>query len=156
MIKTIDNFRGDNYFLSNFYPSEIKYEILGKEYTFPTAEHLFQGLKILSTNYTVQEKKIWLEDLVSNPNPSSSKRQGRQVNIDVDHWNSRCEDYMRLIQELKYSQNPELSEKLVNTGDALLIEGNTWGDRKWGQVNGDGENLLGKILMSLRKTLKNS
>ena len=32
MIKTIDNFRGDNYFLSNFYPSEIKYETLLKTF----------------------------------------------------------------------------------------------------------------------------
>lgn len=42
---------------------------------------------------------------------------------------------------------------LINTGDAELIEGNSWGDTFWGECNGIGENNLGKILMKIRKEI---
>ena len=38
--------------------------------------------------------------------------------------------------------------------DALLEEGNTWGDRVWGVCQGQGENRLGKILMKVREELR--
>ena len=47
-------------------------------------------------------------------------------------------------------QWPDLQVKLLATGDAYLEEGNTWGDRIWGTVDGQGENRLGKILMQVR------
>ena len=34
--------------------------------------------------------------------------------------------------------------------DLYLEEGNTWGDRIWGTVHGQGANLLGRILMETR------
>ena len=37
--------------------------------------------------------------------------------------------------------------------DVDLIEGNTWGDTFWGQVDGKGENKLGKLLMKIRDEL---
>lgn len=43
---------------------------------------------------------------------------------------------------------------LLKTGDAVLIEGNNWGDKIWGQVDGIGENYLRKILMKIREELK--
>lgn len=48
-------------------------------------------------------------------------------------------------------QWPNLQEKLLATGDAYLEEGNTWGDRIWGTVDGQGENRLGQILMQVRE-----
>ena len=42
---------------------------------------------------------------------------------------------------------------LIQTGDSVLIEGNTWGDRVWGVCNGVGENRLGRILMKIRSEL---
>lgn len=54
------------------------------------------------------------------------------------------------ICKAKFSQNPDLADKLVATKDAELIEGNTWGDRIWGVCDGIGENRLGKILMRVR------
>jgi predicted NAD-dependent protein-ADP-ribosyltransferase YbiA (DUF1768 family) len=53
----------------------------------------------------------------------------------------------------KFSRNPELRVKLLNTGDLQLVEGNYWGDTFWGVCNGKGENHLGKILMRVRKEL---
>lgn len=58
------------------------------------------------------------------------------------------------IVKAKFLQNKEIKEKLLLTGNEELIEGNTWGDRIWGTVNGVGENRLGKILMQVREELK--
>ena len=55
----------------------------------------------------------------------------------------------------KFTQNEDLKEKLLATGNDILEEGNTWGDRVWGTVNGVGENRLGKILMRVREELRN-
>lgn len=53
----------------------------------------------------------------------------------------------------KFVQNPELAQKLLSTGSAYLEEGNTWGDKVWGTVNGSGANQLGFILMRVRDEL---
>ena len=53
----------------------------------------------------------------------------------------------------KFTQNPDLKEELLATGDEHLEEGNTWGDAIWGTVDGVGENRLGKILMRVRDEL---
>ena len=61
---------------------------------------------------------------------------------------------MYQIVKCKFEQNEDLKIKLLNTGNSELIEGNTWGDKIWGKVNGVGQNNLGKILMRIRKELK--
>ena len=61
---------------------------------------------------------------------------------------------MEDIVKAKFSQNEELAEKLLATDDEYLIEGNTWGDRFWGAVNGEGRNQLGIILMQVRNELR--
>lgn len=59
------------------------------------------------------------------------------------------------ICKAKFSQNTELKKRLLSTGNEHLEEGNTWGDKIWGTVNGVGENRLGKILMRIREELRN-
>lgn len=51
-------------------------------------------------------------------------------------------------------QHYDLAQKLIATGNAYLEEGNQWGDKFWGTVNGNGENMLGKILMKERDILR--
>jgi hypothetical protein len=60
------------------------------------------------------------------------------------------------IVRAKFEQNPNLAEKLLSTQDAYLEEGNTWGDRTWGTVNGAGANHLGRILMEIRNEMYNA
>jgi predicted NAD-dependent protein-ADP-ribosyltransferase YbiA (DUF1768 family) len=55
----------------------------------------------------------------------------------------------------KFTYDAELRQKLLATGDAILEEGNDWGDRVWGVVDGVGKNRLGKILMKVRDELRN-
>ena len=53
----------------------------------------------------------------------------------------------------KFSQHPELAEKLIATGEAKLTYNNECGDTYWGVFNGEGENNLGKVLMRVRSRL---
>jgi len=64
---------------------------------------------------------------------------------------------MTTIVRNKFKAHPDLKKKLLETGTAKLIEGNTWHDTFWGvNINtGKGENHLGKILMQVRSELKN-
>lgn len=71
-------------------------------------------------------------------------------------WEDIKYDAMYNCVKAKFEQNPDLAEKLIATGDAYLEEGNTWGDRIWGTVNGIGQNHLGKILMRVRQELQES
>lgn len=61
---------------------------------------------------------------------------------------------MKDIVMAKFTQNEDLKEKLLSTGNTYLEEGNTWGDRIWGVVDSNGANLLGNILMNVRKELQ--
>ena len=54
-------------------------------------------------------------------------------------------------------QHQDLRDLLLSTGDAKLIEAATVDNavnRLWGEVNGVGENMLGKMLMELRTKLR--
>lgn len=68
-------------------------------------------------------------------------------------WEEVKDKVMYEIVLAKFTQNPDLKEKLLATGDEYLEEGNTWGDTIWGTVDGVGENRLGKILMRVRDEL---
>lgn len=138
-IKYIQTFRGEYEFLSNFYNAPVIYKGL----TYQNSEAAFQAQKCTSE----EEKKQF-----TAMNPSEAKRTGRRIKLRPD-WEDVKVDEMRNIVRAKFSQNPELAEKLIQTGDAYLEEGNTWGDRTWGTVNGSGQNLLGKILMETRDKL---
>lgn len=135
---TINYFTGDYYFLSNFYPADITYNGL----TYKNAEAAFQAQKCLemSTSFT---------DL----QPAQAKRLGRRVKLRQD-WESVKLGIMYDIVYVKFTANADLKDKLMATGNAVLIEGNDWGDTYWGVANGFGRNMLGKTLMRIRDELR--
>jgi hypothetical protein len=52
-------------------------------------------------------------------------------------------------------KNTTLRKLLINTGDKVLKEGNTWNDTYWGvNQQGKGKNVLGRLLMKLRSEIK--
>lgn len=87
-----------------------------------------------------------------NLSPSVAKKLGRRVALRKD-WESVKFSIMKDLVKAKFTQNPDLAEKLLATDNAHLEEGNTWGDRIWGTVNGTGANKLGIILMQVRDEL---
>ena len=139
MCDAIKEFRGKYFFLSNFYIAPVEYD--GISYT--NNEAAFQSAKVL-------DKEV--RSKFSNLDPSSAKRKGRNVTLRHD-WDKIKFDIMYEVCKAKFVQNPDLKQRLLETGDAYLEEGNTWKDKIWGTVNGVGQNNLGKILMKIRTEL---
>jgi len=59
---------------------------------------------------------------------------------------------MEEILYLKFTQNPDLGDKLLAT-EGLIEEKNSWGDTFWGTCEGVGQNHLGRLLMKTREKL---
>jgi hypothetical protein len=135
----INSFVDKYAFLSNFYGITIW--IGGTPWL--TAEHLFQACKT-----TDPAEREWVR---MSETAGVAKRRGRQITLRSD-WNEIKLDVMRYCLQKKFA-HPMLAIHLKDTGDAILIEGNTWGDRYWGVCGGKGENMLGKLLMEVRDTL---
>lgn len=85
--------------------------------------------------------------------PNLAKRLGRQAPI-REGWDKLKTDVMYELVRQKFRQHPQLSEQLLSTGDANLVEGNWWGDKFWGVCKGEGENHLGLILMRVRQEIR--
>ena len=137
----IDKFVGEYRFLSNFWPATVTDGVI----IYPTVEHAYQAIKTL--NLTERRKISQL------PKPGMAKRYGKTVALRED-WENLKIMFMASLLYQKFSSHPELTKKLIATGDVELNEGNHWGDTFWGKYNGNGENHLGKMLMDVRKSLK--
>lgn len=140
MSSVIDSFRGENYFLSNF--ADCRFEWHGV--VFFSVEAAFQGAKT-GDDATLRVFRYY--------SPAESKREGRRVLLRRD-WEEVKDSIMKELLMAKFSQNEDLKKKLLDTGDATLIEGNTWGDKYWGVCKGVGKNRLGELLMEVREELK--
>ena len=132
----ISSFRDEYFFLSNFYPVEIKLDGI----VYPNAEMAFQAQKTLD----VEERRKF--SMLKNP--VQTKRLGRKVKL-RDDWEEVKLDIMTEVVSQKFLQHPHLIEMLLQTGDEELVEGN-----KWDVCKGKGENHLGKILMKIRDVYK--
>lgn len=131
-------------FLSNFYPCKVVHFGL----TFPTSEHAYVAAKTKDEEERLKISKI--------PTAAKVKKYGRSLKL-RDDWEEVKIREMRDIVFAKFHQNVELGQKLIDTGDATLEEGNWWGDKFWGispAESGNGENNLGKVLMWTRDLLK--
>jgi len=137
----IKRFEGEARFLSNFWPAVVTHD--GVQY--PTTEHAFQAAKTLDFEQRWEISKL--------ETPGQAKRAGRKLQIRPD-WEQVKEQVMLELTILKFMNHRKLKELLLATGTAELIEGNNWGDKTWGVCDGEGQNLLGKILMLVRSQLR--
>jgi ribA/ribD-fused uncharacterized protein len=145
-VPAITRFRGDYHFLSNFYEADVPYG--GKLY--PTAEHAYQAAKTGDPEVK--------EAIRRAKTPGEAKRMGRRAARRLD-WLEVRRSIMYAVVQAKFLRHADLRQKLLDTGDAVLIEGNDWGDRYWGMVENEagtlkGENHLGQILMRVRAELR--
>lgn len=98
--------------------------------------------------------------------PKEIKQHGRKVkNFDNELWEKHCQEIVEKGNMAKFSQNIALKEKLISTYPKILVEScpkdKIWGiglsqddERAWNESTWQGENLLGKILVKVRKRLK--
>lgn len=106
------------------------------------------------------------EKIMKCSNPKEIKALGRKVrNFDETIWNQVKYSIVLNGNFLKFSQNPELREFLLATGDDILVEASPY-DAIWGirmSANNEnaenpmkwrGRNLLGFALMEVRDELR--
>lgn len=138
-MQDINEFRGSNYYLSNF--CEVPFVYNGIRYR--SVENAFQAAKVFDKDTQLKMAQV---------SPSDAKYMGRRVSLRPD-WEDVKEGIMKDIVRCKFEQHPDLADKLVSTGNCVLTEGNTWNDRYWGVDlrTGRGANHLGQILMELRE-----
>jgi ribA/ribD-fused uncharacterized protein len=142
---TINSFRGDHRWLSNFWYTPSAYDGV----TYRTSEHAYQAAKTVIT----EER----EAIRACEKPGSAKKLGQEVTM-RPRWNNVKLKAMREILESKFSK-PLMASQLAATGDAELIEGNHWCDTYWGvcycsKHNGAGQNNLGNLLMGIRRSIQ--
>lgn len=141
----ISEFKEQFAFLSNFYHCEFVWN----GFTWHSSECAYQAAK--SINYN-----DWCA--IAKMSAGQSKRAGKKVKLRAD-WEQIKFHLMHEIVREKFLQNDHLKMLLIATGERLLEEGNSWGDRVWGispANSGNGKNELGKILMAIRKELNGS
>lgn len=132
---------------SNLYKRGIEFE--GE--TFATSEHAYQAGKARKP-----EVKAWL---MAAPSPALLAMAAHGLYYwDINPgWSQTKFDRMRAVLYAKFTQHDDLRELLLSTGDARLIETATVDNevnRLWGEVNGQGRNMLGELLMELRAKLR--
>lgn len=132
-IKTFQTPSGRHTFLSNFFVHEGT-----------SVEHHYQAAKT--------DHPLWAAKILLAKTPGEAKRLGRRAPMRAT-WEQEKIAVMLVLLRKKFSRT-EMAERLLSTGDAKLIEGNTWGDKFWGKVDGKGKNHLGKLLMQVREELK--
>lgn len=111
---------------------------------YPSVEHAFQGAKC----FYMQDK----ERIAAQPTPGMAKKLGRRVQM-KPNWNVERIEVMKVLLRLKFSDET-YRQRLLATGNAVLVEGNNWGDTFWGVCRGQGENYLGRLLMEVRKEIE--
>jgi len=134
-------------FLSSFYNVNIR--LNGKEYK--SVEHAYQANKTKN-----ESEHEWIRNA---PTASKAKTFGKKVRL-RKNWNDIKYRLMLKLVRSKF-KHTELRNMLLETGNEELVEGNYWHDNYFGNCKClkcekiEGENHLGKILMKVRKEIRN-
>ena len=144
-MSAISGFFGEYRWLSNFYDAVVIYD----ETEFRSVEHAY-----VYSKYKQKPTDLFqFNDLTAG----QVKRLGKTIEMREDFDDVKV-DIMTELVFCKFSdRNPELVQKLIETGDAHISETNSWGDTFWGvNLEGVGLNMLGKIIMARRDQINNS
>ncbi len=138
-------FISDWYVFDNFASFQIEWR--GKLY--PTSEHAYQAAHFFTSSPELSEQIRLCRSAraaADLANQNSSK--------DDKDWPQKKLAVMEEIVRAKLAQHSYIRQKLIETGDSMIVETNDndgfWG---WGKDH-KGRNELGKIWMKLREELK--
>jgi hypothetical protein len=153
---TESGFRGDYFFLSNFYEQPLWIGRLGM--MAPTGEHAYNALKTVDT--------ATREAILKATTPGQAKGLGRKAPL-REGWEAGGRvAAMSMVISAKFSLPfrpilPNLAAMLIDTDSTMLIEINDWHDNFWGSClctrrtcGGKGINMLGELLMARRTILQ--
>lgn len=156
-------FENDNgvYFKSD-YPSQwydSPFEINGLKFSNCEQWMMYQKATTFCDSETAEE-------IMNTSDPKEIKALGRKVkNFDVNVWNAVADDIVFHGNVAKFSQNPNLKERLLATGDKMFVECATY-DPIWGngmditttlqtpEEEWKGTNRLGKAIMKARDYIR--
>ena len=155
-------------FLSNFYAARVSIE----SFEYESVEHAYQAMKFEPGAWTkVTESDVDAINRKLRPRGASITREELPklfVNPDISAGTSKiAANYLRILGHVrpdwddvkvvimtellvqKYADK-DLYDLLVATRGKYLIEGNDWNDTFWGECDGRGRNVLGRMLMTIR------
>lgn len=134
----------------------------GEYMAFNCCEQYMMASKAILFNDSDSLLKILDEDA-----PKRQRELGRKIkNFDQYKWDKHALSIVFRANVVKFSQHPNLLEKLISTGNKTLVEG-AWYDKVWGvglatdddlildENNWRGTNWLGIALMNVRDKLIN-
>ena len=138
--------REDPYYeFTNFWVSPM--QIDGEMYK--TAEHYFQSQKFSHNPFTSDEVRN-----ASGPGDAFKLARKYSNAIRSDWHKGAKEDVMLKVLRKKFTQNEQLKYLLLSTCDKKLVEDSP-DDDYWGiGKDGDGDNVLGELLMQVRKEIR--
>lgn len=153
---------------SQWYPcsftAQINIEEMTEELTFLSAEHWMMFQKaLLFSDHDIARSVLAVKTATSSA-MTEVKALGRKVqNFDEEIWKQKREQIVLDGNLLKFRQNDELKQKLLETGDKIIVESSPR-DRIWGIGFGEknamnvtekwGANLLGKALIATREIIQ--
>ena len=149
------------YFWGSVYSQWHKCKFSDEGIIFTSAEQYMMYHKAKTFNDTEIAMKI-----LKSSDPSVQKKLGRSVRgYKEDIWNEKRLSVVAMGNYLKFSQNRDLKEEILGTGNKIFVEGSPY-DRIWGvgldctdirildEKHWDGMNLLGKALMMAREKIR--
>lgn len=153
--KNIKGFFGEYFYLSNFKLADVYFDGL----LYPTSEHAYMAAK--TEKFIERYPLVYTSDLYKKHiglTAAEAREYGQKVTL-RPNWDEVKYDYMLAIVFDKFWRNKDLQEKLLSTGDKYLEESCHWHDLYWAKCycpkhNGEGQNMLGKILMKVREALR--
>ncbi|HEX7121446.1 MAG TPA: NADAR family protein [Gemmatimonadaceae bacterium] len=139
--------------------------------TYPTSEHAYQALKPRDArvrDWLLAAPSPSLVALAAHALPSDEADAAEIMRRTADAllgfhtrpgWSRLRYPWMLACLRAKFTQHDDLRDLLLGTGDRLIVEAGRIDDdagRRWGVVNGRGQNYLGRMLMRVRAELGGS
>lgn len=153
--------KAENTYLNNY---EITPFIIGPD-NYKSVEHYFQSEKYRRYNPEQggEDGEKIRQAVIATETADESKKLARKyqeedkrLKVNVKHWQwweEAKNDVMRQGIKHKFEQHPDLMKKLMETGDAILVEDSPV-DMYWGGWLEGSKNTLGNLLMEFRDSQK--
>ena len=151
----------DKYFpFSNFFDNGVM-QLTVQGLGFTSVEAAFQAKKTCLDASDGKQLRTYrtLLGVFAQLTPDEAKVIGRNLKLRED-WESVKDDIMFNLVFQKFTNNYQLRDLLLSTGDMYLEETNNWHDNYWGNCTCEkcrdieGKNHLGLFLMKVRELLQ--
>ena len=130
-------------FMGNFYPSKVF--VYGRWFKNVEASYQAQKTCVESEVLAIQQAE----------KPMQARNLGQKVSL-RENWDMIKDRIMYECVLAKFLQHSDLRKQLMETGDEELVEDTkSTNDMYWGcGTDGTGQNVLGQVLMEVRKELQ--